>query len=235
MPTNTTAAAAGNWLSDGRTTPTVGFSPASKRMTWVLWTNWGISTLRLSGPEIWPESTMPTWFNTSDRSTWAIFYGCLVKQRAARSRSTWVCNCRNFRWGASIFCHRPCCTSVVSPKWLVFCGKGFSVQARRERRAYPEVDLQGVSNEAWSEKDCRPLGCAQFGLWLRCSSVTAPLRGMLPPRASPQAKLGATKHQPFRRHNTSGTGVSPASRPCCLLHDSHGRDAWRDARATTLE
>jgi len=31
--------------------------------------------------------------------------------------------------------------SVVSPKWLVFCGKGFSVQARRERRAYPEVDL----------------------------------------------------------------------------------------------
>ena len=59
-----------------------------------------------------------------------------------------------------------------------------------------------MSNEAWSEKDCRPLGCAQFGLWLRCSSVTAPLRGMLPPRASPQAKLGATKHQPFRRHNT---------------------------------
>src|SRR5207249_8446911 len=30
--------------------------------------------------------------------------------------------------------------SVVSPKWLVFCGNGFSVQARRERRAYPEVD-----------------------------------------------------------------------------------------------
>src|SRR5439155_20304598 len=79
----------------------------------------------------------------------------------------------------------------------------FPVQARRERRAYPEVDLQGVSNETWSEKDCRPLGCAQFGLWLRCSSVTAPLWGMLPPRASPQAKLGATKHQPFRRHNTS--------------------------------
>src|SRR5437667_2952750 len=94
-------------------------------------------------------------------------------------------------------------SSAVSPKWLVFCGKGFSVQARRERRAYPEVDLQGVSNEARSEKDCRPLGCAQFGLWLRCSSVTAPLRGMLPPRAWPQAKLGATKHQPFRRHNTS--------------------------------
>src|SRR6058998_4207806 len=30
----------------------------------------------------------------------------------------------------------------------------------------------------------------------------SPTAGMLPPRASPQAKLGATKHQPFRRHNT---------------------------------
>ncbi len=36
---------------------------------------------------------------------------------------------------------RPGASRVVSPKWLVFCGKGFSVQARRERRAYPEVDL----------------------------------------------------------------------------------------------
>src|SRR5438309_6629032 len=110
--------------------------------------------------------------------------------------------------------------SVVSPKWLVFCGKGFSVQARRERRTYPEVGLQGVSNEGWSEKDCRPLGCAQFGLWLRCSSVTAPLWGMLPPRASPRAKLGATKHQPFRRHNTSvliGETTSGANQ--VLLYD----------------
>src|SRR5207245_8687422 len=94
--------------------------------------------------------------------------------------------------------------SFLSPKWVVVWGKGFSGPAKAERRTYSGGDLQGVSNEAWSEKDCRPLGCAQFGLWLRCSSVTAPLRGMLPPRASPQAKLGATKHQPLRRHNTSG-------------------------------
>src|SRR3989454_4878311 len=81
--------------------------------------------------------------------------------------------------------------------------QGFFGPGEARATSISEVDLQGVSNEAWSEKDCRPLGCAQFGLWLRCSSVTAPLRGMLPPRASPQAKLGATKHQPFRRHNTS--------------------------------
>src|SRR2546422_11319050 len=81
--------------------------------------------------------------------------------------------------------------------------QGFFGPGEARATSISELDLQGVSNEAWSEKDCRPLGCAQFGLWLRCSSVTAPLRGMLPPRASPQAKLGATKHQSFRRHNTS--------------------------------
>src|SRR5580765_2198561 len=71
-------------------------------------------------------------------------------------------------------------------------GKGFFGQTRRERRAYPAVDLEGASNEVWPKKNCRPEGCAEFGLWLRCSSVTAPLWGMRPPRASPQAKLGAT-------------------------------------------
>jgi hypothetical protein len=92
--------------------------------------------------------------------------------------------------------------SVVSPKWQVFCGKGFSLQARRERRAYPQGSVRS-EQRSLERKELPPLGCAQFGLSLRCSSVTAPLRGMLPPRASPQADLGATKHQPFRRHNTS--------------------------------
>src|SRR5881392_1349194 len=31
----------------------------------------------------------------------------------------------------------------------------------------------------------------------------SPTSGDAPPRASPQANLGATKHQPFRRHNTN--------------------------------
>src|SRR5438128_5030619 len=51
---------------------------------------------------------------------------------------------------------------------------------------------RGASDEVLPEKNCRPQGCAEFGLWRRCSSVTAPLWGMRPPRASPQAKLGAT-------------------------------------------
>src|SRR5438309_7242083 len=91
--------------------------------------------------------------------------------------------------------------------------QGFFGPGEARATSISELDLQGVSNEAWSEKDCRPLGCAQFGLWLRCSSVTAPLRGMLPPRASPQAKLGATKHQPFTRHNTTNSFVACSRDP----------------------
>jgi len=66
-------------------------------------------------------------------------------------------------------------------------GKGLFGQTRRERRAYPRVDLQGASNEVWSKKICRPAGCAEFDLWLRCSSVTAPWRGcsLLEPRHRP--------------------------------------------------
>ena len=47
-------------------------------------------------------------------------------------------------------------------------------------------------NVACVEKELPPSGCAEFGLWLRGSSVTDPLRGMRPPRALSQAKLGAT-------------------------------------------
>src|SRR6476659_1825508 len=81
-------------------------------------------------------------------------------------------------------------------------GKGFFGQTRRERRAYPAVDLEGASNEVWPKKNCRPEGCAEFGLWRRCSSVTDPLRGMRPPRALPQAKLGATHVSIIKCHTT---------------------------------
>ena len=54
-------------------------------------------------------------------------------------------------------------------------GQGFFGQTRRERRAYPKVDLQGASHEVWPKKNGRPKGCAEFGRWQRCSSVTDPL------------------------------------------------------------
>src|SRR5437867_5675651 len=45
-------------------------------------------------------------------------------------------------------------------------------------------------------------GCVAFRLWLRCSSVTAPLRGMLPRRASPEPKIDATNVVVFMKWST---------------------------------
>ncbi len=70
-------------------------------------------------------------------------------------------------------------------------GKGFLAQARRERRAYLNWGCEEATKPA-AKRACRPDGCAVFGLGRRCSSVAAPLRGMRPPRASPQAKNNAT-------------------------------------------
>ena len=75
--------------------------------------------------------------------------------------------------------------SVVSPKWLEFRRKGFWPPAKREgkstaaRRVAPKMALGFVASRSQVHGD------------------------MLPRRASPKAILGATKHQPFRRHYAS--------------------------------
>src|SRR5881409_3925984 len=74
---------------------------------------------------------------------------------------------------------------------MTFAARDFSAR----RGASDEHTLQrSVRSEQRSlaEKELPPTGCAEFGLWLRCSSVTDPLWDMLPPRALPQAKFGAT-------------------------------------------
>src|SRR6185503_18860830 len=64
-------------------------------------------------------------------------------------------------------------------------------------------------NEVWPKKNGRPSGCAEFGLWRRCSSVTDPLRDMLPPRVLPQAKLGATNVIVFMNWSTKLASCQP--------------------------
>ena len=70
----------------------------------------------------------------------------------------------------------------MSPKWLEFRRKGFWPPAKREgkstaaRRVAPKMALGFVASRSQVHGD------------------------MLPRRASPKAILGATKHQPFRRH-----------------------------------
>src|SRR5256886_16847970 len=53
-----------------------------------------------------------------------------------------------------------------------------------------------------AQKNRRPEGCVAFRFWLRCSSVTAPLRGMLPRRASPEPKIDATNVVVFMKRGT---------------------------------
>src|SRR2546428_2558150 len=81
-------------------------------------------------------------------------------------------------------------------------GYGLWAEARRERRAYPEVDLWGASTDASAQKTCRPPGCAEIGLGLRCSVGRVSLGIHSLPRASPQANLSATNVKLFRRHHT---------------------------------
>src|SRR5262249_58557292 len=52
------------------------------------------------------------------------------------------------------------------------------------------------------QKNRRPEGCVAFRFWLRCFSVTAPLRGMLPRRASPEPKSDATNVIVFMNWST---------------------------------
>src|SRR5439155_5498744 len=61
---------------------------------------------------------------------------------------------------------------------------------------------RGASNDVWAEKNRRPEGCVAFRFRLRCSSVTAPLRGMLPRRASPEPKIDATNVVVFMKRGT---------------------------------
>ena len=112
--------------------------------------------------------------------------------------------------------------SVVSHHWLVFRRKGFSLPARRERPAYASLRRAGehLAAEATGEGGYPSALCKEqattreakrtaarrvapkmaWGFVAPRSQIAA---DMLPRRVSPQAILGATKHQPIVRHYTS--------------------------------
>src|SRR6266545_1590172 len=91
--------------------------------------------------------------------------------------------------------------SVVSRNWLVFRRQGFSPPARRERRAYPSAVCKerATTREAKRAAARRVAPKMAWGFVAPRSQIAA---DMLPRRASPQAILGATKHQPIARHHT---------------------------------
>jgi hypothetical protein len=90
--------------------------------------------------------------------------------------------------------------SAVTSNYRYMRGKGFFGQARATNTSRSG---SGRSEQrSLAEKELPP-GGAEFGLWLRGSSVTDPLRGMRPSRALPQAKLGATHVSITKCHSTS--------------------------------
>src|SRR5213594_3540965 len=61
------------------------------------------------------------------------------------------------------------------------------------------------------QKEPPPEGLRRFWFWLRYSSVTAPLRGMLPRRASPEPKIDATNVVVFMKRSTKRANHSLAT------------------------
>src|SRR5207253_6315752 len=104
----------------------------------------------------------------------------------------------------------------------------------------PPVDLSGASNAAGAAKNRRREGCAPFGLGLRCSSVTAPLPGDAPgaraeaPRASPQAKWGATNVTGFTLMTTKFS-VGDMDNEWSIQHASGPTVPQSDAPASTRD
>src|SRR5919106_452875 len=90
-------------------------------------------------------------------------------------------------------------------------GEGFFGQTRRERRAYPSGVCEERATKSGRKRTAARKGCVEFGLGLRCSSVTDPLRDMLPPRALPQAKFGATNVIVFMLMTTKDPVADPSA------------------------
>ena len=88
----------------------------------------------------------------------------------------------------------------------MFRSKGFWPPARRERRAYPPAVCKerATTREAKSTAARRVAPKMAWGFVAPQSQIAA---DMLLRRASPQAILGATKHQLYAGHHTSGPHV----------------------------
>ena len=94
----------------------------------------------------------------------------------------------------------------------MFRSKGFWPPARRERRAYPSVVCKerATTREAKRTAARRVAPKMAWGFVAPQSQIPA---DMLLRRASPQAILGATKHQLYARHHTRCFGMSPPTWP----------------------
>src|SRR5439155_24806444 len=96
-------------------------------------------------------------------------------------------------------------TSVVSPKWLVFCCAQFGLWrgARREHPPQWGCDRRATKPQAKLGATQRAAVLFAPGFVAHSLQIHFGICSSLAPRL--ERKTLAAKHQPFRRHNTSGT------------------------------
>ena len=109
-------------------------------------------------------------------------------------------------------------------------GQGFLAQARRERRAYPRA----VCEERTTKPAPKRPAALRVAPNLACGFVARrlqPAAGMRPPRASPQAKLGATNVIVFMFMTTKARRISGLWRGASEAHTRSGlKRASNEAR-----
>ena len=105
-------------------------------------------------------------------------------------------------------------SSVVSPKWLVFCCPqvGLWRGARREHPPKWGCDRRATKPQANLEATRRAAGLFGPGFVARSLQIHCGICSSLAPRLD--RKSLAAKHQPFRRHNTRNPLKKPPYKAC---------------------
>src|SRR5213593_4320737 len=105
-------------------------------------------------------------------------------------------------------------TSVVSPKWLVFCCAQFGLWrgARREHPPQWGCDRRATKPQAKLGAARRAAVLFAPGFVARSLQIHFGICSSLAPRL--ERKALAAKHQPFRRHNTKAHLRRPRSAAC---------------------
>ncbi len=123
-------------------------------------------------------------------------FGFRSKARSASaSPSGWPSGC--FLWS-----NIARATSVLFTNSVGICGNGFLVQTRRERRAYPSAVCKERTTKSEPKRHAahRVAPHLAFGFVAPRSQIAA---DMLPRRAAPKAKCGATNAHPICEQHTS--------------------------------
>ena len=113
--------------------------------------------------------------------------------------------------------------------WGVSREASLGHMARRERRASPSWGCKERATRPDGPRWPRPEGCAAFWAVLCCSSVTDPLRGMLPRRALHSPKIDATRHTPVF-HQAPKRGKRYAFEVDALKKENGFATAWMSLR-----